>query len=100
MLGGVVLSMQYGIGMASDRTEVTIVPSVLVGLVRCDCSCQSRHAWLGSTPVPSRGYDGGEVVRPSSAVQLRQEEGSWQTLALAFGMVCLALLGFRRLGLC
>jgi hypothetical protein len=25
--------------------------------------------------VPSRGRDGGEVMRPSSVVQLRQEEG-------------------------
>ena len=31
----VVLSELYGVGMASDRTEVIVVPLVLVGLVRC-----------------------------------------------------------------
>jgi hypothetical protein len=45
---GVVLSAQRGAGIASDRTEVTIAPSVLAGLKRRACSWQSRHAWLGS----------------------------------------------------
>jgi hypothetical protein len=31
--------------------------------------------WARPLPVPSRGCDGGEVMRPSSAVRLRQEEG-------------------------
>jgi hypothetical protein len=48
-LGGIVLSMRRGKGMASDQTEVTAVSSVLMGLVRRAYSCQSRHAWLGLT---------------------------------------------------
>jgi hypothetical protein len=40
---GVVLSMLRGVGMASDRTEVTAVPSVLARLVWRACSCQSRR---------------------------------------------------------
>jgi hypothetical protein len=52
-LGGVVLSVFRGVGMMSDRTEVTAVPL----------------------------------------------EGSWLTLALAFGLAHLAQLGLGRLGL-
>jgi hypothetical protein len=33
-LGGIVLSVQRGIGIASNRIEVTNVPVVLAGLVR------------------------------------------------------------------
>jgi len=55
-LGGVVLSVLHGTGMASDQTEVTTVPSVLAGLVWRAHSYQSGHAWLGSTsPRPSQG---------------------------------------------
>ena len=46
---GVVLSMLCGTGMASDRSKVTIVPSVLVWPVRHVYSCQSRRVWLGMT---------------------------------------------------
>jgi hypothetical protein len=37
--------------------------------------------------VPSWGHDGGEVVRHSSVVRLRQDEG---VMALASGLVCVA----------
>jgi hypothetical protein len=37
-LGGIVLSVQRGTRMASDRTEVAAVPSVLAGSVRHACS--------------------------------------------------------------
>ena len=40
-LGYVVLSMLHAAGVASDWTEVTAVPSILVGLVRHAYSCQS-----------------------------------------------------------
>jgi hypothetical protein len=43
-LGGIVLSVRRGTGMASDQIKVTVVPSVLAGLVRHVCSCQNRHA--------------------------------------------------------
>jgi hypothetical protein len=48
-LGGVVLSKLRGAEAASDRTEVTVVPSVLAGSVRRAYPYQGRHAWLGST---------------------------------------------------
>jgi len=48
-LGGVVLSELHGIGMASNQTEVTAVPSVLAGLEWHAYSYQSGHIWLGST---------------------------------------------------
>ena len=48
-LGNVVLSELRGAGVASDRIEVTVVPSVLVGSVRRAYSCQSMHVWLGLT---------------------------------------------------
>jgi hypothetical protein len=55
-LGGVVLSKLCSVGVVSDRTEVTIVPSVLAGSVWRAYSCQSRHAWLDSTsPCFSQG---------------------------------------------
>jgi hypothetical protein len=38
-LGGVVLSELCGAGVVSDRTEVTVIPSVLAGLVRHAYSC-------------------------------------------------------------
>ena len=57
-LGGVVLSELHGTGMVSDRTEVTVVPSVLVGSVRRAYSCQSGQVWLGVTsPRSSRGSE-------------------------------------------
>jgi hypothetical protein len=81
-LDGIVLSGLRGAGVVSDRTEVIIVPSVLVETVRRARSCQSRHIWPRSTsPIPPRGRDGGEVVRLSYIMRLRQEEGSWPTLA-------------------
>jgi hypothetical protein len=49
LLRGVVLFVRRGTGLVSDRDEVTTVPSVLVRLVWCACSCQSMHAWLGKT---------------------------------------------------
>jgi hypothetical protein len=52
-LDDIVLSMRRGIGTASDRTEVTVVPSVLAGSVWRACSCQGRHVWLGSTSLRS-----------------------------------------------
>jgi hypothetical protein len=48
-LGGVVLSELRGVEAAYDQTEVTVVPSVLAGSVRCAYPCQGKHAWLGST---------------------------------------------------
>jgi hypothetical protein len=38
-LGGVVLSELCGAEVASNRTEVTVVLSVLMGLVRCAYPC-------------------------------------------------------------
>jgi hypothetical protein len=55
--GDVVLSMLHGTWMTSDRTEVTTVPLVLAGSVRCVYSCESRSARLGSTsPHSSWGW--------------------------------------------
>jgi hypothetical protein len=52
----IVLSVQYGARLASNRTEVTAVTSVLAGLVWRACLCQSRHIKQGSTsPCPSQG---------------------------------------------
>ena len=48
-LDGIVLSMRCGTGMASDRTEVTVVALAHAGLVRRACSCQNRHACRHST---------------------------------------------------
>ena len=50
---GDVLSELRDAGVVSDRTEVTIVPLVLVGLVWCAYSCQSGHVWLGLTSLHS-----------------------------------------------
>jgi hypothetical protein len=62
-LGGVVLSEHCDTGVVSDQTEVTDVPSVLAESERRAYSCQSRHVWLDVTsPFPSRGRDGGEVM--------------------------------------
>ena len=58
-LDGVVLSELRGAGVASDRTDVTVVPLVLAGSVRRGCSCQSRHAWLCSTS-PRSSYGSGQ----------------------------------------
>jgi hypothetical protein len=41
---GVVSLVWHGTGIESDRAEVTVVPSVLVGSVWHACSCQSRCA--------------------------------------------------------
>ena len=43
----VVLSDLCGTGLASDRTEMTAVLSVLAGSVRHVCPCQSRCTWRG-----------------------------------------------------
>jgi len=40
-------------GMASDRTEVTALPSVLMRSVRRTYPCQSGHAWRDLVPLPS-----------------------------------------------
>ena len=57
-LGGVVLSELHGAGVASDRTKVTIVPSVFAGSVWRVYSCQSEHTWSGSTsPHSSQGSE-------------------------------------------
>jgi hypothetical protein len=64
-----------GVGLAYDRTEVIVVPSVLAGSVRL--ACLVRVDVLGGArplPVPFRGHDGGEVVRFSCSVWLRQDE--------------------------
>jgi hypothetical protein len=53
---GVVLSVQYGAGMASDRTEMIVVPSVLAELELRAYLCQSGRVWLGLTsPRSSQG---------------------------------------------
>jgi len=55
-LGGVVLSELHGTGMASDRTEVTAVPSVLAESEWRAYSYQSGYFWLGLTsPRSSQG---------------------------------------------
>jgi hypothetical protein len=41
-------------------------------------------------PIPPRGQDGGEVVRLSYIMRLRQKVGSWLNLVLVFGPFCLA----------
>jgi hypothetical protein len=75
-LGGIVMSVRHGIGMASDWTEVTIVPWSLRS--QCDVSVLvmiDMLGWARPLPIPSRGRDGGEVVRLSSVVWLRYEGG-------------------------
>jgi hypothetical protein len=52
-LGGVVLSMLRGAGVASNCTEVTDVLSVLARSVRHAYLCQSGRVWLGLTPSRS-----------------------------------------------
>jgi len=75
-LGGIVLSMRRGIGLASDRTKVTVVPLSLVRSMWHACPYQNMHTWQGSTsPHPFRGHDGGEVMCPQGAMRLRREEG-------------------------
>ena len=99
-LRGIVLFVRRGTGMTSDRTEVTVVPSVLAGSVRRACSCQSRHAWLGSTsPCLSRGRDRGEVVRLSSDVWLRHEGVVMADPGLSVRSGLLGLVGPRPFGL-
>jgi hypothetical protein len=61
ILGGVVLSELRGAGVASDRTEVTAIPSILAGSVQRAYSCQSGHVWLGLTS--SRSSQGSERWR-------------------------------------
>jgi hypothetical protein len=52
----IVLFVRYGAGLASDRTEVTAVTSVLVRSVRRAYSYQSKHTELCSTsPCPAQG---------------------------------------------
>jgi len=74
---GVVLSVLRGVGMASERTEVTAVPSVLTGSVWCANSGQSRHASLGPTsPRSSQGsgqWRGREFLMRRAA---KSEEGT------------------------
>jgi hypothetical protein len=45
----VILSVLRGVGMASDQTNVTAIPSVLAGSVWRAYPCQSRRARLGLT---------------------------------------------------
>jgi uncharacterized membrane protein YraQ (UPF0718 family) len=75
-LCSVVLSVLRGAGMASDRTEVTVVLSVLARSVRRAHSCQSRCAWLGSTSLRSSQGSGRRKGRePLCGVRLRQKGG-------------------------
>ena len=76
-LGGVVLSLLHDVEMASDRIEVTAVPSVLAGSVRRACFCQCRHAWLDSiSPRSSQGPGQWSGRESSCGMRLRQMEGS------------------------
>ena len=55
-LGSIVLSELRGTEVASDRTMVTTVPSILAGSVRRACSCKSGRVCLGLTsPRSSQG---------------------------------------------
>jgi hypothetical protein len=100
-LGGVVLSELCGAEVASDRTDVTTVPSVHAGSVRRAYSCQSGHIWLGLTsPRSSQGRDGGERVHLSSTVRVRQEKGvvAVPGLSIQLGSLGLARLDLGRSG--
>ena len=98
-LGGVVLSELHGTGMVSDRTEVTVVPSVLVGSVRRAYSCQSGHIRLGLTsPRPSLG-SGRCRGRESLARHVaKAEEGVAADPDLGVRHVLLGLAGPRLFG--
>ena len=74
-LGSVVLSELHGIGVASDRTEVTIVPSILVGSVQCAYSYESRHIWLGLTSPSSHQGSGQQRGRESLMHHAAKAEG-------------------------
>jgi hypothetical protein len=58
----------------------------------------STLGWTRPLPVPSRGRDGEEVVRPSSAMGLRQEEGIVADLGLSIRPGLLSLAGPRSFG--
>ena len=67
-LDGIVLSMWHGTRMASDRSlqgQCGVPVLIRVGTL----------GWARPLPVPSRGRDGGEVMRLSSVVWLRHEGG-------------------------
>jgi hypothetical protein len=72
---GVVLSVLRGVGMASDWTEVTAVPSVLAGLVWHAYPCHSRHARLGLTSPYSSQGSGRRRGRESLARHVAKAEG-------------------------
>ena len=58
-LGSVVFSLLCGVGMASNWTEVTVVPSVLARSVRRACSSGAGvFGWTQSLPSLPRGQDG------------------------------------------
>ena len=55
--------------------------------------------WARPLPVPPRGQDSGEVVRPSSVMRLRQEEGVVADPGFSDWPDPLSLVGPRSFGL-
>ena len=96
-LGGVVLFLLRGAGMASDRTEVTVIPSVLARSKWHAYPCQNRHAWLCSTS-PRSSQGSGQWRGRASLVRCAAEsdEGVVAGPALALGLVFLNQLDLGR----
>ena len=112
--GGVVLSVQRGIGLTSDRAEMTTVILVLMGSVRRACSCQGRLAWQGATSFYLFWWSWRrEVVRLASVVRPRQVKGvvdnpdlgaspdlfgfCWASVVWAFVCCCVVSYAARHL---
>jgi hypothetical protein len=87
LLCGVVLFMRCGTGMASNRTEVIVVPSVLVRSVRRACSCQSRHIEPRSISLhPTPGIVTGQRSHVFRVAKI--EEGVVANTGLGVGLAC------------
>jgi hypothetical protein len=100
LLGGVVLSALRVAGMASDRTVVTDVPSVLAGSVWHACSLSESSALGGldlSRPFPGVGTSRGRELLHS--VRPRQEGGVMAEPGLSDWPGPLGLAGPRSFGL-
>ena len=98
-LGGVVLSELRGAGMASDRTEVTVIPSVLARSKWHAYPCQNGRSWLRSTSPRSSQGSGRRRGRESLARRTAKGEGGVAANpSLGVKHVLLGLAGPRLFG--